>query len=112
MALLRKKSTTTRLIAKHQAQSSREGGLFLSNKDRIKLSVASVENTRLANRQANKEKAKKGKSVALHKRKDGGMVKPKKAKGKRRRITTINEPGGPHTPGAKKKSKKKKKKKK
>lgn len=48
--------------------------------------------------------------MGLHKRKDGGMVKPKKAKGKRRRITTINEPGGPHTPGAKKKSKKKKKK--
>ena len=41
---------TIRRIAKHQAQSSREGGLFLSNKDRIKLSHASIENTMLANR--------------------------------------------------------------
>lgn len=55
MPLSRKESETTRLVAKHQAQSSREGGLFLNNQDRIKLSVASVKNTMLANRQALKE---------------------------------------------------------
>jgi len=49
--------------------------------------------------------------VSQHKRKDGGMVKPKKAKGKRRKIghDCKHGPGGPHTPGAKKKSKKKRK---
>lgn len=34
------------------------------------------------------------------------MKKPKKAAGKRKKITTKNAPGGPMTPGAKKKRKK------
>ena len=29
------------------------------------------------------------------------MVKPKRAAGKRKKVTTKNPPGGPHTPGAK-----------
>ena len=33
------------------------------------------------------------------------MPKPKKAKGKRKKITTKNPPGGPRTPGAKRKKK-------
>ena len=41
---------TIRRFSKHQAKSSREGGLFLNNQDRIKLSHASLENTMLANR--------------------------------------------------------------
>jgi len=38
---------------------------------------------------------------------DKKMPKPKSG-GKPKRIKTENEPGGPHTPGAKKKKKKKK----
>lgn len=46
--------------------------------------------------------------MGSHKKlKSGGMVKPKKAKGKRRTIGSKlqHEAGGPHTPGAKKKRK-------
>ncbi len=54
--LRRSKSEQIRGIADGQAETSRGGGLFLSNQDRIKLSHASIENTMLANKEAAKEK--------------------------------------------------------
>lgn len=50
----RSKAEVTRRIAKAQAELSRSkgrGALGLTNKDKIKLSQASLENTMLANRQ-------------------------------------------------------------
>jgi hypothetical protein len=58
-------SNTTRRIARHQARSSREGGLFLNHSDRIKLSHASLKNTMLANRQAKRESGA-GKAARKH----------------------------------------------
>jgi hypothetical protein len=50
----RSKAEVTRRVAKAQAELSRSkggGALGLTNKDKIKLSHASLENTMLANRQ-------------------------------------------------------------